>query len=150
VSVLELPPPTTLEEARSRAHMAYEFNKSSEEKGLGAGLDGSDTLDEVEASAWALLRLLDEGPHNVNWCRLICELAGNDPDPSGDRAAAVVEKLSKFLRSLDAVRLAARKAHQKRRRGRPGIKNDLRAATFVLIEFWLTDPRWRGIHQRMG
>jgi hypothetical protein len=106
VSLLELPPPTTLEEARSQAFMAYAFNQSSEEKGFPAELDGPDTLDEVEASAWALLELLDEGPDNINWCRLICELTGDDPDPSGDRAAAVVEKLGKFLRRLDKVRLA--------------------------------------------
>jgi hypothetical protein len=140
VSVFEPPPPTTLEEARARAFMAYYFNKSSEEKGLGAGLDGSDTLNKVEAPARRLLRLLDEGPDNVNWCRLICELTGDDPDPAGHRAAAVVEKLGDFLRRLEAIRLAARKAHHKRRRARPGIKNDLRAAALV-HRFLGTDPR---------
>jgi hypothetical protein len=129
-------PPKTLEEARSQALMAYHFNQSSEEKGLGAGLDGPDTLDEVEARAWALLELLDDRLNNVNWRRLVWELTGDDPDPSGDRAVAVGEKLGELLRSLDAVRLAARKAHQKRRRGRPAIKSDLRAAAEVLIEYW--------------
>jgi hypothetical protein len=153
VSLLALPPPETLKDARSQANMAYYFNQSSEDKGLGAGLDGPDTLDKVEAPAWALLELLDEGPDNINWLRLLSQLTGDDPDPSGDRAVAVVEKLHEFLRSLDAVRLAARKAHQKRRRGRPGIKDDLRAAAYVLIEYWgrthggkkFTNADWNGL-----
>jgi hypothetical protein len=147
---LQLPPPTNLEEARSQAFMAYHFNRSSEEKGLPAGLDGPDTLDKVETKAWALLELLGD---DVNWWRLAGELTGDDPDPSGDRAAAVAGKLYDFLRSLDAIRLAARKAHLERRRGRPGIKNDLRAAASVLIKFWqrthsgkkFTNGEWSGL-----
>jgi hypothetical protein len=63
VSVLELPPPKTLEEARSQAYMAYVFNQSSYDKGLPAELDGPDTLDKVEAAALALLELPALGAH---------------------------------------------------------------------------------------
>jgi hypothetical protein len=150
VSLFE-PPPETLEEARSQAHTAYVFNQSSEEKGLGAEFDGPDTLDKVEASAWALLELLDDRLNNVNWQRLLSELTGDDPDPSGDRSVAVCEKLIEFLRSLDKVRLAAHNAHVKRRRGRPAMKDDLRAAASVLIKFWgrthgkFTNAEWNGL-----
>jgi hypothetical protein len=152
VSLFE-PPPETLEDARSQAHTAYVFNQSSEEKGLGAEFDGSDTLDKVEATASLLLELLDDRLNNVNWGRLLCELTGDNPDPSGDRSVAVCEKLIEFLRRLDAVRLAARNAHVKRRRGRPAMKDDLRAAALVLIEFWqrthggkkFTNAEWNGL-----
>jgi hypothetical protein len=144
VSVLELP--TTLEEARSQAFMAYYFNQSSEEKGLGAELDGPDTLDKVEAWAWALLELLDV---EVNRQRIIDALLDEcHPERRGCPACELIDevahKFDEMLRRLDAVRLAARKAHQKRRRGRPGIKNDLRAAASVLIKFWEYRQRTHG------
>jgi AT hook motif len=54
------------------------------------------------------------------------------------------------------VRLAARKAHQKRQRGRPAKKDDLRGAAFVLIEFWkrthgkFTNGKWNGLEPIKG
>jgi hypothetical protein len=145
----------TLEEARSQAHMAYVFNQSSEDKGLGAEFDGPDTLDEVEATASALLELLDV---EVNRQRIIDALLDEyHPEHRGrprcEPIDEVAHKFDEMLRRLDAVRLAARKAHQKRRRGRPAIKNDLRAAADVLIEFWkrthgekkFTNAEWNGL-----
>jgi hypothetical protein len=132
VSVFKLPLPTTLEEARHQATFAYDSAQCWEYDGF----DGPDALDRVEKPATQLLQLLDNRPDNINWCRIIGELTGEDDDPSGDRAVAVGDKLDDMLHFLDEVRLAARRAHVKRGRGRPGTKADLRAAYSVLIEYW--------------
>jgi hypothetical protein len=133
---LELP--TTLEEARSQALMAYYFNQSSEEKGLGAEFDGPDTLDKVEKPANRLLELLCD---TVNRHRIIDALLDEyHPEhkecPRCELIDEVAHKFDEMCRQLDAVRLVARKAHLKRERGRPGIKADLRAAYSVLIDYW--------------
>jgi hypothetical protein len=157
VSLFE-PAPETVEEARSQALVAYHFNQSSEEKGLGAELDGPDTLNKVEAPASKLLELLDDRLNNVNRQRIIDALLDEyHPErrgcPTCELIDEVAHKFDEMLSRLDAVRLAARKAHQKRRRGRPAIKNDLRAAASVLIEFWkrthgpkkFTNAEWNGL-----
>jgi hypothetical protein len=131
VTVFELPVPTTLEEARYQARFFYDSAQFSNDEGL----DGPDTLDEVEAPAWKLELLLGD-LLSINHRRLVWELTGDDDDPSGDRAVAVGEKLDEMVDFLGEVRLAARRAHVKRQRGRPGAKRDLRAAYSVLIDYW--------------
>jgi hypothetical protein len=111
----------TLKEARAQAEQAYhwaQWTQYCEDESF----DRPDTLDKVEAVAWALLQLLANEPDNINRQRLLGEL---------DRS-----KLDETWRCLDAVRLAARRAHVKRRRGRPKTKADLRAAYSVLVKYW--------------
>jgi hypothetical protein len=93
----------------------------------GEGYDDRDTLDKIEKPAAELSRLLSE---NVNHHRLAMTLF----EDGGESA------LRKFCEEaipfLDDVRLAARKAHRSRERGRPKARGDLEGAYQSLAKWY--------------
>jgi hypothetical protein len=106
--------------------------------------EGPDTLDEIEKPAIELTLLLID---DTNQRRIISALLDeyHEREHSDDlrgfswhRDEAIKEVFDNFeemLRRLDAVRLAARRAHQKRGRGRPR-NQDIRNAYAELADFW--------------
>jgi hypothetical protein len=88
------------------------------------GYNGPDTLDKVGKLAAALSALL---AHKLNRHRLCATLF----EESG---LAAVAKFEEFRPFLDAIRSTARKAHQRRTRGRPRVKSDLAAAYRSLVQ----------------
>jgi hypothetical protein len=105
--------------------------------------DAPDTLDEIEKPATELTFLL-----LVNEQRIISALLDeyHEPEHSDDHGGfswhrdevikEVCDKFEEMLRRLDAVRLVARRAHQKRGRGRPRKKQEIRNAYAELADFW--------------
>jgi hypothetical protein len=87
---------------------------------------GPDRLDKIDEPIGVLLALVG---NDVNQHRLFAELfeAGG---------LAVAEGFAELPRLLETLREAARKAHRSRGKGRPALKDDLRAAYQVFVHYW--------------